>query len=454
MRSLLIRFFLAFWLIIGTTIGIAALGGYWYAERVRSAYDDFEIRDDMLEASAALRSAGSEGLAIWLRNYPEARELRLLVLDGRGRDILNRPVPRHVLALLRRQRMPVGPPERDRRDPENLLRARPLTQLVGPDGSRYTFVLVPKRDGFLMSRGAPTRGMLLFFALLVSAVVSYFLARTISRPIHKLRSATQNLADGRLDSRVDPSVGRRRDELGSLARDFDGMAESLQKAAAQQAELSRNVSHELRSPLARLKVALEIARQKTGDLAELDRIDEESERLNALIGQILRYTRLDSLLAVDKKRCNINNLLTEIVADVNFECESDGIHGVSVAASLPDSIYLPLHEDSVRSAVENVLRNAVKNTAADSTVVLTLGLRGNNVVIDIVDQGPGVDDGDLEHLFEPFFRTPGTQSDGTGLGLAIARRAIAAHGGSIEAHNRPVGGLQVSIRLPVPRVSG
>lgn len=445
MRSLLIRFFLSFWLIIGVTIGIAALGGYWYAERVRHAYEHFDIRDDLLEASAALRSAGRDGLAVWLRNYPEIEGLRLLVLDGRGRELLGRPIPRHVIQTLRRQAMP--DPDGEHRDPENLLRARPLTQLVGPDGVRYTFILVPNR-GLLRDRDGPARGVILFFAILISATVSYFLARTISRPVRKLRSATRSLADGELDSRVEPSVARRKDELGALARDFDGMAASLQKAAGQQIELSRNVSHELRSPLARLKVALEIARQKTGDIAELDRIDEESERLNALIGQILSYTRLDSLQAADKETSSLSDLVAEVAADVNFECESQDVNAQAVRTEIASGIRFHMHMESMRSAVENILRNAVRHTREGSEVLVRLHRAAGTISIDIVDKGPGVADSDLELLFEPFFRTPGTRTDGSGLGLAIARRAIESHGGSILASNVHGGGLSVSIALP------
>jgi len=447
MRSLLIRFFLAFWLIIGTTIGISALGGYWYAERIRSAYDNFQIGDELLEASAALRSAGRDGLAIWLRNYPESRGFRLLVLDNRGRDLLDRNVPHALIGMLRRQ----GPPPLrpgDRRDPENLLRARPLTQLIGPDGSRYTFVLVPTRGGLLNSRGVPARGMVLVFAILISALVSFFLARTISRPVSRLRAATQDLAGGRLAARVDPSVVRRSDELGSLARDFDSMAASLQKAANRQAELSRNVSHELRSPLARMRVALELARQKAGALPELDRIDEESERLNRLIGQLLSYSRLDSVTEMDKQRVDIGEVIDEVADDVRFECESAGYDGISINTDVPAGIILHAHRDSLTSAIENVLRNAIRHARSDSAVDVSARRDMSHVLVRIADRGPGVTEDDIAQLFEPFFRTPGTVGDGSGLGLAIAKRAVEAHGGSITAENRPGGGLLVTLRIP------
>ena len=447
MRSLLLRFFLAFWLIIGLSIGISALGGYWYAERIRSAYENFQMGDELLEASAALRSAGRNGLTVWLRNYPETHGFRLLVLDHRGRDLLDRPVPRHLAGLLRRQG-PAPPQPGDKRDPENVLRARPLTQLIGPDGIRYTFILVPARDGTLNGRGMPLRWMVLVFALVTSALVSLFLARTISRPVGKLRAATRNLAGGRLEARVEPSVARRRDELGSLARDFDSMAASLQSAANRQAELSRNVSHELRSPLARMRVALELARQKAGEIPELDRIDEESERLNQLIGQLLSYSRLDSVSDTARQPVDLGELIDDVVDDVRFECESAGYDDVSIDTDLARGIVIQAHRESLRSAIENVLRNAIRHAPAKSAVDVSLSRVSGDVVATVSDRGPGVSDGDIDRLFEPFFRTPGTRGDGSGLGLAIAKRAVDAHGGRISAENRRGGGLLVTLRIP------
>ena len=137
MNSLLIRFFLSFWLIIGLTIGTAAIGGYWYAERIRDAYENFELGDSILEASAALDSGGREGLTNWLRNVPETSGVQVLVIDRRGNDLLDRPLPLPMRRQLDRRRRFMPPPDHLRRDPENLMRARPLSQLIGPDGQRY-----------------------------------------------------------------------------------------------------------------------------------------------------------------------------------------------------------------------------------------------------------------------------------------------------------------------------
>lgn len=451
MKSLLIRIFLSFWLIIGLTIGTAAIGGYWYAEKVSNAYDNFELGDSIFDASAALQSAGREGLKSWLSEYPDADGLQVLVLDARGQDLLGRPVPVTMRRMLDRRQRFMRPPDRLRRDPENLMRARPLSQLIGPDGQRYVIVVVPARNPLLARYGLSPRTLLLIFALLVSAAVSILLARAMSRPVRELREATRSLAEGNFEKRVSSSVGRRKDELGSLARDFDTMADNLQRSAAQQLELSRNVSHELRSPLARLRVALELARREAGNLAEFDRIDVETERLDTLIAQILDYTRLDSIADQDKRPVSLNDIITDVIADVNYECNSVGIDNVSITSEFSSSINILAHESSIRSAIENILRNAAKFTKPGSQIVVTLRREyPDNALITVDDSGPGVPESDLDRVFEPFFRSrdAANSSSGTGLGLAIAARAISLHGGTIIAGNRADGGLRISMQLP------
>ena len=448
MKSLLLRFFISFWLIIGITIGLAAVGGFWYAERMRDAYESFEVNDLAREASAALASAGRDGLKVWLSNYTEAGGIRILVIERNGRELLDRPIPRTLVAMLNRQRR-APPPDRERRDPDNFRPARTLTQLIGPDGSRYTFFLVPRRDSLFFENGLPARGILLFVALLVSAVMSLLMARTVSKPVQQIRDATREIAEGNLDSRVAESVSKRSDELGLLGRDFDAMADSLFRSAALQTELSQNVSHELRSPLARLRVALELARQKAGDLTEFDRIDQESERIDELIGQILSYSRIEAITDADKQRVNLNELLSDVVDDVNFECRSSGAGATSVRADLGEIIHCHAHVGSIRSAIENILRNAVRHTKRDSEVAVALSRNANGIVITVEDEGPGVKPAEIDQMFEPFFRTSLTAGDhsGTGLGLAIVRRAVELHGGSVRAANRHEGGLIVTIEI-------
>ncbi len=449
MSRLLLRIFITFWLIIGATIGLAALAGYWYAERVRSALDDFDFDDSILEASAALDAGGRDGLTQWLRELAPRMGVDVLVVDSRGQELLGRPIPPPLRRLVERSRRFMPPPGFTPREPPNLRRARPFSQLIGPDGQQYTLILVPADRSLLMRDGLPARSILLTLALLVSAAFSLLLARAVTRPVEKLRAATRKLAAGNLDSRVDARVGRRRDELGALARDFDTMAASLERAAVQQLELTRNVSHELRSPLARLRVALELARQRTGDVPELDRIDAETEHLDALIGQILDYTRLDSVTDSEREDVALDDLLADLAEDVNYECRTGDHAGKRVVARLDPIGRRRLHPGSIRSAVENVLRNAVRHSPDGGEVVLALRAVTGGAQIVVTDSGPGVPTECLSRLFEPFFTAADAQSQhGTGLGLAIAERAVRGHGGRISAANRTEGGLEVTIDLP------
>jgi len=450
-RSLLVRIFVSFWLIIGITIGMAAVAGYYYAERVRGEMDNFEFDDTVLEASAALSSGGREGLADWLRQAPASGNFRIYIADASGRDILGRELPGFLVKKLHRHQSHM--PRRGHPDPLNLRRARPLSQLVSPDGQTYTVLLsrVHRPQGYW--EGAPAGSLLLILALIVSGVVSYLLARAISNPVRKLRDATVSLAEGNLHSRVTPSLGNRRDELGMLARDFDAMAEKLERAAAQQTELSRNISHELRSPLARLRVAMELAKRKTGELPEFDRIDDETEKLDRLIGQILSYTRLESGSQAEPGPVDLADLVQEVVENVNFECRAGGYEGIIVETSIEASPIITGYADALTSAVENIVRNAVRHSPPNEKVTVRVAQQPDGAAtVEVTDNGAGVPDDELKHLFQPFFRTRSATADnsrnGTGLGLAIAARAIKLNGGTVSASNSADAGLCVSISVP------
>lgn len=287
--------------------------------------------------------------------------------------------------------------------------------------------------------------------LLVSAIVSYWLARTLSRPIRRFRESANAIAGGNLDARVTEHVGKRRDEIGLLAQDFDRMADELQRAWLQQTELTRNVSHELRSPLARLRVALELARRKTGDVAELDRIDKETERLDELIGRILEYSRLDSDSHERLSSIALDELLNSIVEDVRYEYSDQG-RKARIELESDAECTISGYPNALRSCVENVLRNAVQHSRDDGDVRVRLSVEESQAVISVEDQGGGVPGDELQRIFEPFYRSaarrPETSRQSGGLGLAIASRATALHGGKISASNT-ANGLCVEIRLPL-----
>lgn len=385
--------------------------------------------------------------------------MAVYVLDAERRDLLGRRIPRHLSRFLHRHREHLRLHGEPGTEPGNLRRARPLSQLMGNDGSVYTVLFAPPLGPKGIGSVVPPGALLLFLALAVSGVVSYLLARTIVSPVRRLRAATVAVARGNLDSRVAPSVGARRDELGLLARDFDRMAETLQRSAAQQTELSRNISHELRSPLARLRVATELAKRKAGNLPELGRIEEESERLDRLIGQLLSYARLDSGPGAAAQPIDLGELVEDVAGNVNFECRDEGLDGVRVVTELRDVPAVRGFPDALTSAVENVLRNAVRHSPKNGTVRITVASNAEcGAVIEVIDDGPGVDEDELPQLFEPFFRTRRSTDHagrpGTGLGLAIARRAVRLNRGTIEAANRETGGLRIVIMLPAADAEG
>lgn len=452
MRSLFWRFFVSFWLITGITIGAAATSGYWYAERVRDAIEDFEVSDSMRAASEALQSGGRAALTNWLSDYRATRGITLYIFDDQGHDLLNREVSPRVNRAFRRHKAYLRSRDSGRIDRREVQRSRHLPDIVGPGGDTYTFYVATSRIPEAIWGATDIRVLLLVFAVLVSGTVSYALASAIARPVRKLRDATVTLADGDLQVRVADSVGKRRDELGMLGRDFDSMATKLQRAAEQQIELSRNISHELRSPLARMRVAVELARSKAGDLSEFERLDDEAERLDSLIGQILSYNKLDTNPNRGPLPIDLADVIGEVAENVNFECEANDANGVKVVAETGAGAEVLAHHDVLVSAVENIARNAVRHSPPNGIVRITLRARDTNISIEITDDGSGVSPDDLEHLFDPFFRTrESAEADGnggTGLGLAIARRAVELHGGEIVARNRDSGGLSVLITLP------
>jgi two-component system sensor histidine kinase CpxA len=269
-------------------------------------------------------------------------------------------------------------------------------------------------------------------------------------PIQKIRRATQKLAAGNLETRVADRIGRRHDELAALAKDFDLMAERIESLLISQQRLLRDISHELRSPLARMNVALGIGKQKaTPDVVQqLDRIESEADRLNVMIGRLLTLSKLESgALDYDKEQVDLVEIVASVVDDADFEARP---MGKSVQMTGDGNCTMKGNEPLLRSAVENVLRNAVRYTKEGTSVDVSVAHTGDKATIIISDHGGGVPSDELKNLFKPFYRIGEARersTGGIGLGLAIADRAIAAHDGIISARNTG-DGLEVKIGLP------
>jgi two-component system sensor histidine kinase CpxA len=289
---------------------------------------------------------------------------------------------------------------------------------------------------------------LLLFSV-AGAIFCYFVSRYLTKPLNKLSQAAANIAEGRLDTRVDPSLKNRSDEIADLARNFDRMAERIEALITGQRRLLGDVSHELRSPLSRLMVALTLLKQGPAEEAaeNLDRIALEARRLDMLIGQLLALTRIDS--GVDRgfpTPFDLRNLVQEVANDGDFEARA---RNRSVVIKQADACTINGFEELLRSAVENVVRNAIRHTADGTAVEISLQLNHSRAVLQVLDHGPGVPENMLSEILLPFRRVANDNSEGAGLGLAIADRAVNVHRGMLRAMNVPTGGLIVEFDLPL-----
>jgi two-component system sensor histidine kinase CpxA len=287
----------------------------------------------------------------------------------------------------------------------------------------------------------------------------------LSAPIRRIQEGARALASEKLDVRagavrVSAGLEDRRDEVAVLARDFDAMADQLRANRAVITQLLRDISHELRSPLARMRVALGLARQPGGDLPrQLDRLEREIERLDGLISQVLKLARLHSTdVPFGREVFDLDEVVEEVVRDANFE---GAVKGCQVLLRGAARSTLLGNRELLRSAIENVLRNAVRYSPKDTPVEVSIARPdaaatpavGADVSIVIRDHGPGVPAADLERIFEPFYRVAESRdrdSGGEGIGLAITSQVMKAHGGSARANNHTDGGLEVSLSFGDP----
>lgn len=463
MRSLFWKIFLGFWLTVilaGTIMWLIATMTRPDEPRLIDRHLHFAtkgLEGYARDISLALEQGGIQGWDAYL-SHLQPEDPQPYLLTRTGTPLKQRPAPHHirklaneifatgrVQALRQKREFALGQPFRlpDGRPAAlvlNLAFSRPDTGRTPPRPRHGEHRLLDLDHGL---------GMLVF--LLVATGICLLLTRSLTAPISKLRRATQRFASGELSTRVGKEV-RGGNELAALAGDFDRMAEQTESLITSQHRLLRDISHELRSPLTRMNLALELARQRAGGEATqaLDKIDQESERLNELIGQLLTLTRLDGQPETLKKtRLNLAELLTRVAADADFEARS---RQVQVECKLTTEGQITGVPELLLRAFENIVRNAVRYSVQDSTIFVSLSETGEQFVLSVKDQGPGVPQAALKHLFEPFYRVADDRdraSGGSGIGLAIADRAIRLHGGSISASNHPQGGLLIEIHLPI-----
>lgn len=395
------------------------------------------------EAADVLSAGGRPALQRWLAE--EARippDVSVFVLDHDSQDIFGRPLPGEFANFVRNFVVTAAD--------ESASNYRPLRlapQLVAADGQVYSFLVIPKTIGVW---GSPATFFgLIAVALLVIGSVAWLIASRFGRPIGELQAAVRQLASGHIDARVPTAISGRRDELGALAADFNSMADRLQGLMDSRDQLMQEMSHELRSPLARLQASLALAshRQKL-DEAEREQIETEIRRIDRTIGEMLRFSRLDTQVTIVHRLIRIGKLLRDLVQVAEVEAQARGCRLALVA---DENLQVVGDLDLLRSGLENILRNAIRYAPPDSCVDLSAHQKDGNIVVQISDRGPGVPEQYLSKIFEPFFRVKsddGDETAGSGLGLAIAQRALEVLGGSIIATARDGGGLTFTITMP------
>jgi len=475
MRSLFFKIFLWFWvslILVGIALVLTTLSTGSDVETLR--WRSAALAISAQNAVEVFERGGREGLRSYLQRVEMRTRLRSYLFDASGIELSGRPEPPGAQSLALRAlnssetefdlsgAVPLGARKETTRAGTDFvlvaeLPVRPVPLRGDPRGRPPPLRGRPQEVPFLsFLRGEPSSlALRLLVVFLTGGGVCYGLARYIASPVSRLRAATRLLSGGDLSVRVGASLGSRRDELGDLSRDFDGMAERLENLLESQRRLLGDISHELRSPLARMSVALELARRSSGPESAwaLDRIAREAERLNEMVAQLLTLTRLESgLSGIEKCELGLGDLLREVVEDAAFEAQGGNRR---VTLSVDEDFRLTGNEGLVRSAFENVIRNAVAYTDPDTEVEVRLfgepGPGGREAVTTVRDHGRGVPESALSGMFRPFYRVEDArdrQSGGSGLGLSIAERCIHHHGGRIQAANAHGGGLLVTIRFP------
>lgn len=328
-----------------------------------------------------------------------------------------------------------------------------IQKVVTPDGATYWVFMTRHIPPFphnivFMLFDLPI--FLLLVALLASLLFSNWLARTISRPIEILRDNLKAVSKGNFDIDVSKELGNRRDEFADLGQDTDTMAAQLKQLIESQRRLLHDVSHDLRSPLARLQLAIGLMRQKPETTEQmLIRIEQECHRLDSLVGEVLTLARMEAGVPQPREDyLDLVELLQSLVDDAQFEARESGSHVfLHIPDELNEGVIIQSRGELLLRAFDNLIRNALQHAGRGCQIDLTLSKpSASQLIIEIADNGPGVAENDLSSIFNPFFRS--NNNPGDGLGLAITKRAIEAHGGKISAYNRPVGGLCMHVELP------
>ena len=449
MRSLFFKIFIIFWIaqslifVISTSL-ILSRRFPRPASMLDPAFTSLH-----LEAAQALTAFESQGCS-GFEEFAQTRRETLALVDETGKtlcgqDVLNPSAQPSTDDIYGRQ---VG---------KETIWTFPVTST---SGKNYRFIVSVHRQehtwyGDLLHFAFPQ----LPVSIAVGGLTTFVLVMIFTRPVIRLREAARELAHGRLNTRVkepNRSLILSGDEFDALVHDFNHMAERLESLVNAQRVLLRDVSHELRSPLARVSVALELSRDDADPTmnTHLDRIQRETDRLNQLIGQLLTLSSIEANEGeIEVERVSLNELIEEMIPDANYEARQ---RQCTVEFRSGEQLEVMGRRELIYRALENVVRNAIRYTVPGTTVgIKTASLVDGTkkmAVVKVTDQGPGIPEEEMRSIFEPFYRVDPARSShtgGFGVGLAIADRAVKLHKGEIRALNRPAGGLTVEMRFPV-----
>lgn len=443
MRSIVWRTLFSFWAATAVILAVVVFTSARVWEQGNEDLYSLSAVDIVDSAREVFAADGIDGLRDWIshpQNFPPG--VTLYVLDREGYDLLGRLVT--PLFLYPRRGDVVKPGAE--RGGAGMGPGRWLPTVRTTDGTVYSMVVGPAPQPTLGAFGLPSvQWIVLLTALGASGLACLAFTGPLRRRLLLLQHAAESLAQGDLEARVNL---RTSDELGAVGRQFDRMAERIETMVRTREELFRNVSHEIRSPLARIQVALVLAEEdRGGDDENLARIRHEAEEIEALMQQILGLAKLeDAERESELEELDLVEVVSLVVDDARFETK---MQKKSVSWEPPASaLRVRGLGEMLHSAVENVLRNAIAHTPDDTAVDVSLVEREGTAELRISDSGNGVAEPDLEKIFEPFYKL-GARKGGAGVGLAITRTAIALMQGTVDAAAAPSGGLQVTMRLPL-----
>lgn len=475
--GLFLKFFLWFWGAVVLTGIIVTIYAYFY-HFIPENRKMYRIGKELLEENGQMIVEAYEKIGVeaalkfrhpgpfWLFDA----ELNNLFAGHMGKMKFRRKFPPEM------EGPPPGPPPEDDfmenlKNRENEIRAIAARLLISPtseiedipaeniigsvitseSGKKYVIIShIPskiKHQKFLLWRLGEAMPFFLFF----TAASCLAMARYMVKPVAELSEASRKFAGGDLSARAGKSAESRLDEIGDLAVDFNEMADKIETLIRSQRRLFSDISHELRSPLARLQITVELLQKKNSeaDQSMLGRIEKEIHRMNEMIEEVLNYSKLETEnIEISMSETSLAEILQKVCNDASFEGKSRNCH---ISLRMSEKPRIKAAVGLIERAVENILRNALKYSPDNSEIEVSLEVVDKTIVISIADQGPGVPETELEKLFSPFYRYQedrDRKTGGVGLGLAIAQRAIKLHKGTIQLENRPEGGLRAKIFLP------